>query len=544
MKRKGSVGNLGRPKGSTFLGYFRVGPEREERMDYGPLMERRASCEQILCIKKVLLGTENSCYNAKKVIRSPKEALMDDSVTGRPPAKPIQESSQAIYQEGNSQAQLPIEALSMDRLIAETNQRPIYVLFDRHDTKKDSGKEPKDTDFKRFGGVGVVPQPLSPFSPSTNLRRSVATPRMLSEAHFLPRYRQYSTTVTNNKKISSSTSNPKSTVIDKRMDRLAKQDHSQKIRDRSLRRTSNVKSKVSLMLSCPSFFKALSQKRGPAPSADLTNQLRQSFMTNKSKKMLANRPKIDIADLLLQKGKIIELKKEKLMRQSLPAFRPNADNLKRSSKSPVRVHGDLDVFQRLALSTFVREARRKSGDIDYRRQSAYLPLKAAGVSGWPTTVSTKMPSTSFENLNKITLKSQGSDRFFVFHSKYSETAHTGKPGKGDWQPDNPSPLARASANRGLPASDDSVYQKNKYWLMKREGKLAQIRKENEGKDLVGCTFRPAIGQRPTRNASRGNTQANKENGQLPSHPKFSLKTPDRYVDDILKSAGLFLRSGG
>lgn len=539
MKRKGSVGSLARPKGSVFLGYLRVGHDWEERIDYGPPVERRGSCEQVLCVKKAPGSTENSCYNVVKGGKNGGEARKEWGRNGVAPTRPTQESSQVSCPEAHPPPVHPGNAFSIDRLTTETNQRPVFVLFDRQDTQKNTEKQPKDTDFTVPGSTGAVSGPLVTLTPVAQPQRPSATSRMLSESHFLPGYRVHSSAATNQKKSSPSTPQPRSSVIDKRMDQLAKQDHSQKVRDRSLQRTRNVKSKVSLMLSCPAFYKAMSQKRVSGPTADLTAQLRQSFVTNNSRKLLVNRPKMDIADLLLQKGKILELKKEEMMRQSLPVFRPNADNPKPASKSPVRVPGNLDVFERLAVSTFVREARSNSRRLDDRRQSAYLPLKAAKASGRSTAPRTNMPPTSFENLNKITLKSQGSNRFFIFQPKFSEATQTAVPGSG--QPVTPPP--KPAGSRGVSVGDDSVYQKNKYWLMKREGKLAQIRKENEGKDLVGCTFRPEIGKRPTRDTSPGPGQVNKENRQLPSHAKFSLKTPDRYVDDILKTAGLFLRKG-
>lgn len=551
MKRKGSVGTFVAAGKKGYGGYLRALADQEEVVDYGVKEEGRGGVGKVVKVRPVEMAAGSRVHEDQQTARSPKEKTKETFSGFRAPTRPTQDSNQALNSEIINQVSQPARPFSIDCLVTETHpNRPSNFPSDLTCPQKyaffipkpfgsaETSQHTKDTVF----GNSENPDP-APVTPEVLPVHPSPPSQRYSIIQYPPNTWRRPTLPAQQRPANRSRSRSRSNVIDRTMDRLAKLNHSEKVRSQSHQRTSQIKSKVGLLLSCPSFYRSYVQRRHQSQLPD-TSGIRQSFVSAKSKQMLNNRPKMDIADLLLHQGRILEAKKEEMQRKSLPGFQPNLDGRSKSkTKSTLNNAKQVNVFERLAISTFVHEARDKSADLKTRKKSLAAPSKQPRRPDAAVLLSSLRKPTSFENLNQITLKNSGHEAFFIFEPKDAAAARPvrascpGAPQSTPMQSPAPKTPGDVSPLR------DGVYQKNLCWMMKREGALEQLRRESEGKDLVGCTFKPKINKRPAQAAQPSQHLANKENAQGGGRARFSLKSPDRYVEDILKSAGLFFRKG-
>lgn len=554
MKRKGSVGNVGKAKGSAFLGYLQVTAELEEVVDYGAPLKSKGTLEQVSFGETVSSNAKYAHCNHPRTAKSPKAASKGDLNLGRPLTKATQESSQAMNADTSAQHNYSSKPFSIDDLISESHHHQpqqgalkaenVKIYSKKNSQTVESGpfeRITQDTVFMRSQESQFAPQTQSvymvhgvePPHPQTP-----NTPSIGSKSH-------EGTRKTPNTRVcpaaewqgSRSRSVSKSSVISRKMDQLARQGYSKKVRAEAAHKNSTVPSKVSMMLSCPAFYQNYSKKRSSSYTPDPNPAFRQSFVTSKSRKMLSSRPQMDIADLLLQKGKILDMKKEEMVRKSLPLFRPNpAKPPKTAGKASPKDRNTLDVFERLAVSTFLKESREKSSEIIARKRSVNVPCSAGTVLKGSTAVKRANHPSSFECLNKITLRSSGLNSFFVFEAKPPLIAQPDqRPSPAAPVPPNPTTISKVYP------SGDAIYQKNKYWLMKREGKAGSNSPGKRGKGSRRVHLPAPADQEsaPERLPAHPQIQQGKPRSAWP--PQIRLEVSESYVGDILKSALLLSR---
>lgn len=556
----------------SYLGFTKVSLVDEESVDYGSDCDN----EVAFCNKRPEIKGESSSQQ-EHVKNGKIEAAKDSSGKAESPVKKHTKSTMDTTQMRKwdvsrtnfgpvSFFKTQNEAQGED---TRWNQQR-FVIFERQSTKKRIENGP--TSIQESGASKCAEQSQAALESNANLlpsSRLVTFDERAKTASPAPR------TQSKERSRSRSRSRSQMSLLDRKLNQHDKKAYLRNTAQNAANRTSKTRSKVAIMLSTPEYFKAVMAHKRADRSQDKSGQIKLSYVSKQSEKLLTNRPKMNIADLLIQKGQLQGYRREKMVRNSLPSFHPKI-NVSPDIKRQLDQRGT--VFDRLSSSSvnYLRPAHAEPKH--HSKPPAKIPSAANKTLKQDISKFLeyeRQVSLGTPNSCNIHLRKDGSHAEFVLGTidrqptskpditKSIEACLTlraqeraGQVAEPDQQP-SPLPFEKKVAATTCQSfkqelngcvqqavsskTANDFYQRSRFWLLRKEGKLAQQRRELEDKDLVGCTFKPHTtqGKTPPNPKPKNSRITQKEN----ETPTYHFKSPDSYIEEIMRSAGLLVTKG-
>lgn len=352
----------------------------------------------------------------------------------------------------------------------------------------------------------------------------------------------------------------KSTIISKNTPskinhKLEKINRSEKIKNfknKSQRKMSHIRSKLSVLLQDPFYLQVLSQMKLSLSKKNeqLQTRVNKSFVSQKSELLLKNRLKIPIEELLLQKGKINQFKIDQLEKKSIPTFQPNLINKSKSLEKNTLTASVFDRLYNHCRKEQIIDAKSqiflKKNRLQQEKSDTFQPepLKMTIFKDNSSEKKNHFEEPLMTHFIRLQHNAKNGESFFGLEpfcsqnnglqnwssnisQKQSDVIVAGNKGNSDG--------FKNKANQ----FDQNIHQSNKYdiftksqhWLIKKEGKLSQMRSFQSDNELNECTFKPNIFKKSPVNIIQNN---NNVFTQTPFN-KISWKTTHGFFSSLQKS---------